>query len=138
MCIRDSAATYYIEELPKIGLIPRFDFRLTDEQFKQMCADAHVDPHHPKLGWVEGRGWSPIDSDAYYSLFCDYGMIDPKTGKYAPHRPVGYIESDGSRSFRMPENTAEIIKEGVDQYTRERNREKDMHCLLYTSPSPRD
>ena len=123
----EDAATYYIENLPKIGLIPRFDFRMTDEQFKQMCADAHVDPHHPKLGWVEGRGWSPIDSDAYYSLFCDYGMVDPKTGKYAPQRPVGYIDADGNRSFRMPENTAEIIKEGVDQYTRERNREKAMH-----------
>ena len=123
----EDAATYYIENLPKIGLIPRFDFRMTDEQFKQMCADAHVDPHHPKLGWVEGNGWSPIDSDAYYSLFCDYGMVDPKTGKYAPQRPVGYIDADGNRSFRMPENTAEIIKEGVDQYTRERNREKAMH-----------
>ncbi len=60
------AADYYVDLLPKLGLIPRFDFNVPEEAFLRMCADAKVDPHHPKIGWMgEGHGWSPMDSDAY-------------------------------------------------------------------------
>ena len=121
------SADFYLDLLPNMGLIPRFDFRLDDATFQRMCADAHVDPHHPKLGWVEGNGWSPVDSDAYYSLWCDYGMTDPETGKYSPHRPIGYIDENGNRSFRLPDNTVEIARDAVERFSAERDREESMH-----------
>ena len=127
------AADYYVDLLPKMGLIPRFDFNVPEDNFLQMCADAKVDPHHPKLGWKgEGHSWSPTDSDAYYSLWCDFGMTDPKTGKYSPHRPVGYKEADGSLSFKLPENTVDIVKEGVERYSEQRNLEEKMHNDVMT------
>ncbi len=122
------AADYYVDLLPKLGLIPRFDFNVPEEAFLRMCADAKVDPHHPKIGWKgEGHGWSPMDSDAYYSLWCDFGMTDPKTGKYSPHRPVGYKEADGTLSFKLPENTVDIVKDGVNRYSEQRDLEERMH-----------
>ncbi len=127
------AADYYVDLLPKLGLIPRFDFNVPEETFLQMCADAKIDPHHPKLGWKgEGHGWSPIDSDAYYSVWCDFGMTDPNTGKYSPHRPVGYKEADGSLSFKLPENAVDIVREGVKRYSEQRDLEEKMHNDVMT------
>ena len=118
------AADYYISELPKLGLIPRFDFEVSEEKFLEMCEAANVDPRHPKLGWKgEGNSWSPIDSEAYYSLFCDYGMTDPTTGEWAPHMPVGYVNEEGQREFRLPENAVEIVKEGLDRFSEVRRSE---------------
>ena len=118
------AADYYISELPKLGLIPRFDFEVSEEKFLEMCEAANVDPRHPKLGWKgEGNSWSPIDSEAYYSLFCDYGMTDPTTGEWAPHMPVGYVNEEGEREFRLPENAVEIVKEGLDRFSEVRRSE---------------
>jgi hypothetical protein len=112
------AADYYLQFLPTIGLKPRFDFDVPEEIFLQMCEDANVDPMHPKLGWKgAGNAWNPIHSAAYYSLFCDYGMTNPATGEWAPHNPVGYVNENGEREFRMPENTVEIVKEGLDRYS---------------------
>lgn len=112
------AADYYLDLLPKLGLKPRFDFDVPEDVFLQMCEDAKVDPTHPKLGWKgKGHPWNPIHSAAYYSLFCDYGMTDPATGEWAPHNPVGYVNENGEREFRMPENTVEIVKEGLDRYS---------------------
>lgn len=119
------AADFYLDMLPKMGLIPRFDYFVPEATFLQMCADAHVDPHHPKIGWKgEGNGWSIIDSPAYYSLFCDYGMTNPATGEWAPHRPVGVIKENGERVFEMPENTVEIVREGLNRYTATRRGEQ--------------
>ena len=118
------AADYYISELPKLGLIPRFDFEVSEEKFLEMCEAANVDPRHPKLGWKgEGNSWSPIDSEAYYSLFCDYGMTDPSTGEWAPHMPVGYVNEEGQREFRLPDNAVEIVKEGLDRFSEVRRSE---------------
>lgn len=118
------AADFYIAELPKLGLIPRFDFEVSEEKFLEMCEAANVDPRHPKLGWKgEGNSWSPIDSEAYYSLFCDYGMTDPATGEWAPHMPVGYVNEEGEREFRLPENAVEIVKEGLDRFSGVRRSE---------------
>ena len=120
------AADYYISELPKLGLIPRFDFTVSEEKFLEMCEAANVDPHHPKLGWKgEGNSWSPIDSEAYYSVFCDYGMTDPATGEWAPHMPVGYINEKGEREFRLPDNTVEIVKEGLERFSDVRKSENE-------------
>jgi hypothetical protein len=124
------AADYYLDSLPEIGIIPRFDFTVPEDKFLEMCAkgDEPVDPRHPKLGWKgEGHGWSPADSDAYYSLFCDYGMTDPATGKWSPHRPVGVIDENGNRVFKLPENTVDIVREGVRRYTEQREKETAMH-----------
>lgn len=118
------AADYYLRELPRLGLIPRFSFDVPEDVFLRMCEDANVDPTHPKLGWKgKGNGWNTIDSDAYYSLFCDYGMTDPTTGKWSPHRPVGVIDEQGNRTFKLPGNTLQIIKDGVERYTSLRDRE---------------
>ena len=118
------AADYYLDLLPKLGLKPRFDFDVPEEIFLQMCEDANVDPMHPKLGWKgAGNAWNPIHSAAYYSLFCDYGMTDPATGEWAPHNPVGYVNENGEREFRMPENTVEIVKEGLERYSNIRRSE---------------
>ena len=120
----EEAANYYLEFLPTLGLKPRFDFEVPEEIFLQMCEDANVDPAHPKLGWKgAGNAWNPIHSAAYYSLFCDYGMTDPATGEWAPHNPVGYVNENGEREFRMPENTVEIVKEGLDRYSEIRRGE---------------
>ena len=120
----EEAANYYLEFLPTLGLKPRFDFEVPEEIFLQMCEDANVDPTHPKLGWKgAGNAWNPIHSAAYYSLFCDYGMTDPATGEWAPHNPVGYVNENGEREFRMPENTVEIVKEGLDRYSEIRRGE---------------
>ena len=119
------AADYYLQFLPSIGLKPRFDFEVDETTFLQMCEDANVDPMHPKLGWKgKGNGWNPIDSEAYYSLFCDYGMTDPTTGEWAPHNPVGIMNENGEREFRMPENTVEIVKEGLERYSNIRRAEQ--------------
>lgn len=119
------AADFYIRTLREIGLVPRFDFEVPEETFLKMCADAKVDPNHPKLGWKgAGNSWSPVDSDAYYSLFCDYGMIDPETGKMAPHNPVGVIDENGNRVFRLPDNAIDIIREGVERYGARKSREE--------------
>lgn len=118
------AADFYLSELPKIGLIPRFDFTVEESVFLQMCADANVDPRHPKLGWKgEGHGWSPIDSEAYYSLFCDFGMTDPATGEWSPHNPVGVVNENGEREFRLPEDTVEIVREGLERFSEVRRTE---------------
>ena len=119
-----AAADFYIAELPKLGLIPRFDFEVSEEKFLEMCEAANVDPRHPKLGWKgEGNSWSPIDSEAYYSLFCDYGMTDPATGEWAPHMPVGYVNEEGQREFRLPENAVEIVKDGLERFSEVRRSE---------------
>ena len=119
------AADFYIQTLREIGLVPRFDFEVPEETFLKMCADAKVDPNHPKLGWKgPGNAWSPVDSDAYYSLFCDYGMIDPKTGKLAPHNPVGVIDENGNRVFRLPDNAIDIIRDGIERYGARKSREE--------------
>lgn len=121
------AADYYIGMLPSLGLMPRFSFEVSSDIFLQMCADANVDPRHPKLGWKgEGNAWNPIDAESYYSLFCDYGMTDPTTGEWSPHRPVGYINENGEREFRLPDNTIEIVKSGLDRYTDIRKKEEGM------------
>lgn len=118
------AADYYIGELRNIGLIPRFDFEVPEGIFLKMCEDANVDPRHPKLGWRgPGNSWSPVDSPAYYSLWCDYGMIDPATGKLAPHNPVGAIDANGNRVFKLPDNTIDIIKAGVERYSTRKDAE---------------
>lgn len=118
------ASDFYINQLRQIGLVPRFDFEVPEEIFLKMCSEINVDPNHPKLGWRgPGNSWTPIDSEAYYSLFCDYGMIDPETGKWAPHNPVGMIDENGNRVFRLPENTIDIIKEGVARYGIRKDRE---------------
>lgn len=118
------AADFYLSELPKIGLVPRFDFTVEESVFLQMCADANVDPRHPKLGWKgEGNGWSPIDSEAYYSLFCDFGMTDPATGEWSPHNPVGVVNENGKREFRLPEDTVEIVREGLERFSEVRRAE---------------
>lgn len=123
-----NAADKLSDELRKMNLIPRFEFEVPEYIFLKMCADAKVDPKHPKLGWKgKGHGWSPTDSDAYYSLWCDYGMTDPKTGKYSPHRPVGFINEKGEREFRLPDNVVEIAKNSVDRYTKLRQKENDMY-----------
>lgn len=41
----------------------------------------------------------------------------------APHNPVGYVNENGEREFRMPENTVEIVKEGLDRYSEIRRGE---------------
>ena len=123
-----TAADKLSDELRNMNLIPRFEFEVPEYIFLKMCADAKVDPKHPKLGWKgKGHGWSPTDSDAYYSLWCDYGMTDPKTGKYSPHRPVGFINEKGEREFRLPDNVVEIAKDSVDRYTALRQKETDMY-----------
>lgn len=121
------ASDYHIKTLRKLGLIPRFDFVVPEKIFKQMCKDAHVDPHHPKIGWKgKGHDWSPCDSDAYYSVLCDYGMTDPKTGKWAPHRPVGRINpKTGKREFKLPRNRRKIILNGLKRYTNRRMYEDE-------------
>lgn len=122
------AARYYVEELRKLHLIPRFDFDVPEDIFLKMCEDAGVDPRHEKLGWKgEGNSWSPVDSDAYYSLWCDYGMTDPATGKYSPHMPVGYINEKGEREFRMPDNTVDIVSKSFNRYVALRKKEESMH-----------
>ena len=121
------AADYYVTELRKIGLLPRFDFDVPEQTFLEMCKAGNVDPHHPKLGWKgEGNGWNPCDSDAYYSMFCDYGMTDPETGKLAPHRPVldGQKNADAFENA-LPGNYLEIIKDGVDRYTSRKSGEDE-------------
>lgn len=116
------AVDEYVDFMRSIGLVPRFDFTVPEATFLEMCERAKVDPRHPKLGWKgEGNGWSPADAESYYSLWCDYGMTDPATGKWSPHRPVGYIDENGERSFRMPDNTVDIVREGVARYS-ERKR----------------
>ena len=121
----DEASAELVDTLRSLGLVPRFDFTVPEDVFLQMCKDANVDPNHPKLGWKgEGNGWSPVDSPSYYSLWCDYGMTDPATGKYSPHRPVGYIDENGERSFRMPDNTIDIIRKGVERYSTRKNTEE--------------
>lgn len=120
------AADYYLEVLPQLGLIPRFDFAVPEDIFIEMCEAANVDPHHPKLGWKgKGHSWSPIDSEAYYSVFCDYGMTDPATGKYSPHMPVGYVNEEGQREFRLPENAVEVVREGLQRFTDIRRAENE-------------
>ena len=122
------AADYYMGKLRELGLVPRFEFAVDEQTFLQMCEDAKVDPRHPKLGWKgEGNGWSPTDADSYYALFCDYGMTDPATGKWSPHRPVGVINENGERVFQMPENTIDIVKEGLERYTKTRAKEDSMN-----------
>ena len=116
------AADYYLEMLPKLGLVPRFQFEVDEATFLKMCEDAKVDPKHPKLGW-KGGNWSPTDAESYYSLFCDYGMTDPKTGDWSPHRPVGFIDENGERVFRLPDNAVEIAKNGLDRFSEVRRRE---------------
>lgn len=108
-----SAADFYIEQLHSIGLMPRFEFEVAEETFLQMCREAKVDPLHPKLGYTPGQAWNPILAESYYSLFCDYGMTDPATGKWSPHRPVGL--KDGT--FALPDNAVEIIADGVRRYS---------------------
>ena len=111
------AADYYLEILPQLGIVPRFDFAVPENIFLEMCEAANANPRHPKLGWKgEGYSWSPIDSEAYYALFCDYGMTDPATGKYSPHKPVGYVNEEGQREFRLPDNTVEIVREGLQRF----------------------
>ncbi|MBO4821017.1 MAG: hypothetical protein J5548_06080 [Prevotella sp.] len=118
------AADYYVSTLRKIGLIPRFDFTVPEEVFLEMCKAANVDPNHPKIGWKgKGNDWNPVDSDAYYSMWCDYGMTDPATGKWSPHRPVGFINERGEREFRLPDNVVEIAKEGMERYSSRRDVE---------------
>lgn len=119
------AADYYIQTLRDLGLIPRFDFEVDEETYLKACEAAKVDPNDPALGWRgPGNSWSPADSEAYYSLWCDYGMIDPETGKLAPHNPVGIIDEQGNRTFEMPENTVDIIKAGVARYSERKSREE--------------
>lgn len=118
------AADYYVSTLREIGLIPRFDFTVPEEVFLEMCKAANVDPNHPKIGWKgKGNDWNPVDSDAYYSMWCDYGMTDPATGKWSPHRPVGFINERGEREFRLPDNVVEIAKEGMERYSSRRDVE---------------
>ena len=118
------ASDYYVDMLRNLGLVPRFDFEVPEATFLQMCAAANIDPNHPKLGWKgEGHSWSPVDSEAYYSLWCDYGMIDPETGKLAPHNPVGIVDAEGNRTFQLPENAVDIIKDGVARYSERKDRE---------------
>ena len=122
------AADFYLGKLNELGLIPRFDFVVDEQTFLQMCEDANVDPRHPKLGWKgEGNGWSPADAESYYSLFCDYGMTNPATGEWSPHLPVGYINENGERVFKMPDKTIEIVKNGLDRYTKTRTTEEAMN-----------
>ena len=119
------AVDEYVEFMRGIGLVPRFDFTVPEATFLEMCERAKVDPRHPKLGWKgEGNGWSPADAESYYSLWCDYGMTDPATGKWSPHRPVGYIDENGDRSFRMPDNTVDIVREGVARYSERKRAEE--------------
>lgn len=121
------AADFYVNEFRKLGIIPRFEFTVPEEIFLKMCADANVDPHHPKLGWKgEGNDWHVTDSESYYSLWCDYGMTDPETGKWSPHRPVGVVNENGEREFRMPDNAVEIAQEGMNRYTERRDKETSM------------
>lgn len=118
------ASDYYIDMLRSLGLVPRFDFEVPEDIFLMMCSVVNVDPNHPKLGWKgEGHSWSPVDSEAYYSLWCDYGMIDPDTGMLAPHNPVGIVDAEGNRTFQLPENTVDIIKDGVARYSERKDRE---------------
>lgn len=122
------AADYYIPLLRKYGLLPRFDFEVPEDKYIEMCEKANVDPKHPKLGWKgEGNGWNPCDAESYYSLFCDYGMTDPETGKLAPHRPVldGQKNADAFRKA-LPENFLDIIKAGVDRYSERKASEDAM------------
>lgn len=119
------AADYYLRELPKIGLIPRFSFEVPESIYLEMCKAANVDPKHPKLGWKgEGNAWNPIDAESYYSLFCDYGMTDPKTGKWSPHKPIGNVDENGNRVFRLPDNAVQIVKDAVDKYSARRDKEE--------------
>ena len=119
------AADYYLRELPKIGLIPRFSFEVPESTYLEMCKAANVDPKHPKLGWKgEGNAWNPIDAESYYSLFCDYGMTDPKTGKWSPHKPIGNVDENGNRVFRLPDNAVQIVKDAVDKYSARRDKEE--------------
>ena len=119
------AADYYLRELPKIGLIPRFSFEVPEGIYLEMCKAVNVDPKHPKLGWKgEGNAWNPIDAESYYSLFCDYGMTDPKTGKWSPHKPIGNIDENGNRVFRLPDNAVQIVKDAVDKYSARRDKEE--------------
>ena len=121
------ASDYYTEELHKIGMIPRFEFVVPEDIFLQMCADAKRSPYDPNLGWKgKGHDWNPSDAPAYYALWCDYGMTVPGTGKWSPHRPVGYIDAYGNRSFRLPENVVDIAKDAMSRYTDRRNRENAM------------
>ena len=118
------ASDFYIQKLGEIGLVPRFDFDVPEQIFLKMCSEVNVDPNHPKLGWRgPGNTWSPVESEAYYSLFCDYGMIDPETGKWAPHMPVGFVDENGNRSFKLPDNTIDIIKDGIRRYSERKSRE---------------
>lgn len=118
------AADYYLDILPKIGLVPRFQFNVAEDVFLQMCKDANVDPNHPKLGWKgEGHAWSPTDAESYYSLFCDYGMTDPATGEWAPHKPIGKVNKNGERVFELPKDAVEIAKTALDRYTEVRQSE---------------
>jgi len=119
------AADYYIKELRRIGLMPRFDFDVPADVFVKMCEDARVDPHHPKLGWKgEGNSWSPCDAESYYSLFCDYGMTDPETGYLAPHRPVLEGQKDPkAMENAMGDNYLEVIADGVRRYSERKGRE---------------
>ncbi len=120
------AAEHYVNVLRENGFLPRFDFNVTKEQFLKMCEDAGVDPNHPKLGW-KGGDWSPCDAESYYSLFCDYGMTDPETGKYSPHEPVLHGQK-GADAFEkaLPENFVEIIGEGVSRYSERKSSEDAM------------
>lgn len=121
------AADFYVQELSKLGMIPRFEFTVPEKVFLDACKAAGVDPRHPKLGWKgEGNDWHVVDSDAYYSLWCDYGMTDPATGKWSPHRPVGFINEKGEREFRLPDNAVEIAQEGMRRYTERREKESAM------------
>lgn len=120
------ASDFYVETLRNLGLIPRFDFTVPEETFLQMCEAAKVDPTNPKLGWKgQGNDWSPVDSEGYYTLWCDYGMIDPATGNYAPHNPVGLIDENGNRVFKLPDNAIDIIKKGIERYSKRRSIEEE-------------
>lgn len=119
------AADYYLDLLPKLGLRPRFDFDVPAEIYLKMCEDAHVDPNHPKLGWKGGNEpWSPAHAESYYSMFCDYGMTDPETGKLSPHRPVldGQTDADAFEKA-LPDNYLQVVEDGVRRYTERKDAE---------------
>lgn len=120
------AADFYLNLLPSIGMMPRFEFRLPEDIFLKMCKDADEEPTNPKLGWQgPGHDWIPTDSPAYYALWGDFGMTDGKSSEWAQQRAVGVYDENGNRTFSMPDNAIDIAKKGLELYTERRDSEKE-------------
>ncbi len=47
-------------------------------------------------------------------------------GTLSPQRPVGYIDENGERTFKMPDDTIDIVKSAVERYTERRDKEESM------------